>query len=180
MKAYFLTLLIMAGLIPGFAFAEAQVKVGDKVPEFKLPFATKDTINFEGIGSQDLLGKRYILAFYPADWSGGCTKETCHFRDTMGQFEKLNVMVYGVSVDNLFSHRQWSQWDSLNFPLFSDQTHKLGSAMGVFNSENGMFQRSIFVVGPDGKIEYVKYNYSVKDDTDFNALEQALTNLTAK
>ena len=162
------------------AFAQAPFKIGDKVPDFKLPFATQDTINFEGIGAQDLLGKRYILAFYPADWSPGCTKETCTFRDTMSQFEKLNVMVFGVSVDNLFSHRQWAKWDSLNFPLLSDQTHKLGEAIGVYNQDHGMFQRSIFVVGPDGKLEYVKYNYSVKDDTDFNALKQALTNLIAK
>jgi peroxiredoxin len=152
----------------------AQFKVGDKVPEFKLPYATKDTIMFDGIGSRDLAGKRYLLAFYPADWSPGCTKEVCRFRDSIADFEALKLTVLGVSVDNLFSHRQWAIYDNLNFKLLSDQTHKLGKALGVYDQDRGVFKRSIFVVGPDGKFEYINYNYSVQEDNDFQALKKAL------
>jgi peroxiredoxin len=152
----------------------AQFKIGDKVPEFKLPYATKDTIMFDGIGSKDLAGKRYLLAFYPADWSPGCTKEVCRFRDSIADFEALKLTVLGVSVDNLFSHRQWAIYDNLNFKLLSDQTHKLGKALGVYDEDRGVFKRAVFVVGPDGKFEYINYNYSVQDDNNFQALKKAL------
>ena len=72
------------------ANAETPVlKVGDQIPTFKLPYATKDTVVPEGIGSADMAGKRYVIAFYPADFSGGCTKEMCTFRDQFSQFEGL-------------------------------------------------------------------------------------------
>jgi peroxiredoxin len=152
----------------------AQFKVGDKVPDFRLPYATKDTIIFEGIGSKDLAGQRYLLAFYPADWSPGCTKEVCRFRDSMTDFEGLNLTVLGISVDNLFSHRQWAKYENLNFKLLSDQPHKVGKLFGVYNEDTGTFKRSVFVVGPDGRFEYINYNYSVVNDDDFHALEKAL------
>jgi glutaredoxin-dependent peroxiredoxin len=174
MRFFVITAAIAALLIPVRSKAQVQLKVGDKVPEFMLPYATQDTVIFDGFGSKNLTGKRYLLAFYPADWSSGCTKEVCRFRDTMVDFEGLNIEVLGVSVDNPFSHRQWAKAENLNFKLLSDQTHKLGQAMGVYNDKTGMFQRSVFVVGQDGTLKYVNYNYSVKDDKDFATLKEAL------
>lgn len=153
------------------ANAQTQFKEGDIVPEFKLPYATKDTIVFDGIGSKDLAGKRYILAFYPADWSGGCTKEVCTFRDAMAEFNGLGVVVLGVSVDSPFTHFHWASDQNLNFKLLSDQTHNFGKAMGIYNDQSGTFKRSVFVVGPDGRFEYIDYEFSVKDDDDFNKLK---------
>jgi peroxiredoxin len=168
------TKLLAAILLSLTSTVFAQYNVGDKVPEFKLPYATKDTIIFDGISSADLAGKRYMLAFYPADWSGGCTKEVCSFRDAITQFDNLNLIVLGVSVDSPFSHYHWAIDENLNFKLLSDQTHKLGIAMGVYDDQRGVFKRSVFVVNPAGKFEYVNYNYSVKDENDFNALKKAL------
>jgi hypothetical protein len=34
-----------------------------------------------------------------------------------------------------------------------------------------MFKRSVFVVGPDGKFEYIDYDFSIKDDFDFKKLK---------
>jgi peroxiredoxin len=172
MKSVILGILSALMVIPNLA--SAQYKVGEKVPEFKLPYATKDTIVFDGIGSADLAGKRYLLAFYPADWSPGCTKEVCRFRDSMTDFEDLNLIVIGVSVDNLFSHRQWAKYENLNFKLLSDQTHKLGMNFGVYDENKGVFKRSVFVIGPDGRFEYINYNYSVNNDDDFHALKKFL------
>lgn len=161
-------------MISPTTWAQTQLKTGDTAPEFELPYATKDTIVFEGIDSKDLAGKRYLLAFYPADWSAGCTKEVCTFRDAMVDFEALNIEVLGVSVDSPFSHREWARKENLNFKLLSDQTHRLGKAVGVYNEKSGTFRRSVFVVGADGRLEYVDYEYSVKDNADFEALKEAI------
>jgi peroxiredoxin len=151
--------------------ARAELKVGDPIPEFKLPYATQDTVVFAGYGSADLKGKTYVIAFYPADWSGGCTKEMCTFRDGIAEFEKLGVVVLPVSADLVFSHRQWAQYHKLPFKLLADQTRAFGTKMGVYMPDVGMMKRSMFVVGPEGRIEYLDYDYSLKDDADLNALK---------
>jgi len=169
-----LVFAVFAILAISAAADATQLQVGDSIPYFNLPYATKDTIVFNGISSRDLAGQSYILAFYPADWSPGCTKEVCTFRDALSQFEELDITVFGVSVDNLFSHRAWAKDQNLNFKLLSDQTRKYGMALGVYNENSGVFKRSLFVVGPDSKLLYVDYDYSVKDNADFELLQGVL------
>lgn len=167
-----MALIILVGLATERIAAMPQV--GDMIPEFKLPYATKDSVNWDGIGSAELKGKRYLLAFYPADWSGGCTKEVCTFRDAITQFEGLNVEVLPVSADLVYSHQEWAKHHNLPFRLVSDHWRTFGKAMGVWNEERGYFKRAVCVVGPDGKIEYVDEAYSVADDKDFNDLKEFL------
>ncbi|MFZ1684903.1 MAG: peroxiredoxin [Candidatus Zixiibacteriota bacterium] len=154
--------------------APALLKVGDQIPQFKLPYATRDTIVTDGIGSQDLLGHRYLIAFYPADWSGGCTKEMCTFRDEIKELEGLNIEVYPVSADLVYSHHEWAKNLNLPFKLLADQWRDFGKAMGVYVPEKGWFKRSVFVVGPDGKIQFINYDYSVKDDVHLKELKAFL------
>lgn len=157
--------------------AAEQFKVGDKIPEFKLPYATQDTVVFSGFGSADMKGKTYIIAFYPADWSPGCTKEMCTFRDTFSDLEKLNVTVLPISADLVFSHHEWAKYQKFPFKLLADQTRAFGKEMGVYLPDRGMFKRSVFVVGPDGKIKYEDYNYSVASSADYDALKAALAKM---
>jgi len=159
------------------ASAEDKLKVGDSLPSFKLPSATSEAINMDGVSSSDLTGKRYVLAFYPADWSGGCTKEICTLRDSFQEFETLGVEIYPVSADLVFSHKEWAAHHKLPFTLLADHTRDFGKAMGVYLPEHGMFQRSVFVVGPDGKLEYVDYEYSLVDESDLEALKVKLAEL---
>ena len=167
-------LLILLILPLGINAAE-QFKVGDQVPDFNLPYATKDTIVFEGIKNGDLMGSRYILAFYPADWSPGCTHEMCTFRDEFSDFSKLNVEILAISGDYVFSHHEWAKYHNLEFKLLSDHDGGFGKKLGVYNEKYSMFNRSVFVVGPDGRFEYIDYDYSLKDDRDFRSLQTFLT-----
>jgi peroxiredoxin len=173
-----LIFLIFSVMLAGISVADnnqtGSFKNGDKVPEFKLPYATKDTVNFEGIGSVSMVGKRYLLAFFPAAWSSGCTKEVCAFRDALGDLEKLNVTVLAISGDYIFTLHEWAKYHNLNFMLLADQTRDFGRLMGVYNDKSGMFRRTVFVVGPDGKFEYIDYDYSVADENDFGRLKDFL------
>ena len=160
----------------GAVIAQSQtetplLKIGDQIPAFKLPYATKETVEMKGIGSADLTGQRYLLAFYPADFSSGCTKEMCTFRDQLASFEALKVTVLPVSADLVFAHHEFAKQQNLPFKLLADQTREFGTKMGVYMPEQGFMKRSVFVVGPTGKIEFINADYSVKDDTDLNALK---------
>ncbi|MCL6511930.1 MAG: thioredoxin-dependent thiol peroxidase [Anaerolineae bacterium] len=132
-----------------------MLKVGDPVPEFEL-------VSQSGpVKSSDLLGKRYVLYFYPADDTPGCTKEACSFRDHLPRFMSLGVPVYGVSPQDVNSKQKFADKYGLNFPLLADTDHKVAEAFGAWG-EKSMYGkkymgilRTTFVIGADGKVEHV-------------------------
>nr|MBN2276627.1 redoxin domain-containing protein [candidate division Zixibacteria bacterium] len=172
-KSFFIILAIIIVLPLGLR-AEEKFKVGDAVPMFDLPYATKDTINMKGINTNDLKGRWYLLAFYPASWSPGCTKEMCIFRDEFADFRDLDIEILAISGDYVFTQYEWAKHNNFNFKLLADHTRKYGNKMGVYIDDYGMFQRSVFVVDPDGKFAYIDYEYSLENDKDYNALMQFL------
>jgi glutaredoxin-dependent peroxiredoxin len=75
-----------------------SISVGQKAPDFKLPDTEK---NFHSLS--DHKGKNVVLLFFPAAFTGNCTKEMCQTRDELETFNGLNAVVYGISVDMPFS-----------------------------------------------------------------------------
>lgn len=118
-----------------------------------------------------------LLAFYPADWSGGCTKEVCSFRDDIAMFERLDVDVLAISGDYVYSHHAWAKDLDLPFRLLSDHDHTVARAYQSYNASTGYNRRNVFVVDKKGLIAYVDLEYSVRDDADFKALQSALSRM---
>jgi len=132
-----------------------MLKVGDKAPSFTL----ESENGF--VKSSDLKGKRYVLYFYPADDTPGCTKEACSFRDNLPKFTNAEVPIFGVSPQDVNSKAKFAAKYGLNFPLLADPDHTIAEAFGAWG-EKSMYGkthlgvlRSTFVVGADGKIEHV-------------------------
>ncbi|HEY0384763.1 MAG TPA: peroxiredoxin, partial [Pyrinomonadaceae bacterium] len=122
------------------ADATAAPKVGQAAPDFSLPYATQEQIYLkpeERLSLSAQRGKNVILAFYPADWSGGCTKEVCTLRDTFAELSKLNASVLGISGDYVFSHHEWAKFHKLQFPLLSDHDHKVARLYGSYMEDAG-------------------------------------------
>ncbi len=117
--------VLMLGMATLIAAQEQHYAVGDTVPDFNLPYATRDSIIIEGIGPEDLEGQRFLMAFYPAAWSPGCTNEMCTFRDAITEFEKLDIEVLPISGDYVFSHHEWAKHHNLPFKLVADHTRSL-------------------------------------------------------
>lgn len=155
-------------------------KIGDAAPDFKLPYATQEKIFLrpeEHMSLSGLRGKNVILAFYPADWSGGCTTEVCTFRDTFAEFGKLNATVLGVSGDYVFSHHEWAKHHNLQFPLLSDHDHKVAKAYDSYNDQFGMNKRTVFLIDKDGVVRYVNLAFKAGDKKDYDALRAELEKL---
>jgi peroxiredoxin Q/BCP len=123
----------------------------------------------EVVGSQKI-----ILAFYPADWSGGCTKEVCSFRDNFSSLSGLNARVLAVSGDYVYSHHEWAKALSLPFFLLSDHLHSVARLYESFNPATGFNRRTVYVVDSRGIIQYIDPEYRVRDDISFNKLSEAL------
>jgi len=155
-------------------------KVGQAAPDFRLPYATLEKIYLkpeEYLALSSMRGKNVILAFYPADWSGGCTKEVCTLRDTFAELAKLNAAVLGVSGDYVFSHHEWAKFHKLQFPLLSDHDHKIARLYGSFNEEVGYNKRTVFLIDKDGVVRYSNLEFKAGDAKDYNSLREELTKL---
>lgn len=104
-----------------------DLKVGDAAPSFQ----AKDDTGAEW-KSADHVGKKIIVVyFYPADFTGGCTKQACGFRDDMAKLSSKDVEVVGVSGDSVKTHQMFKKAHELNFALLADGEGKVAQKFGV-------------------------------------------------
>jgi peroxiredoxin Q/BCP len=149
-------------------------------PDFRLPYATQEKIYLkpeEEMTLSSLRGKNIILAFYPADWSGGCTKEVCALRDTFAELAKLNANVLGISGDYVFSHHEWAKFHKLQFPLLSDHDHKVARLYDSYNDAAGYNKRTVFLIDKNGVVRYSNLNFKAGDQKDYDQLRAELEKL---
>jgi peroxiredoxin len=156
----------------------APFKIGDAAPDFSLPYATRDSIADDDLKLSSIVGKNtIILAFYPADWSGGCTKEVCTLRDNFTQLGALHADVVAISGDYVNSHFEWAKHHNLPFKLASDHDHAVAKQYGSYMEANGHDRRTVFAIDKAGKIAYMDMAYSVRDSVSFGKLQDALKQL---
>jgi peroxiredoxin Q/BCP len=148
MKIKLLLCSLLLAALPVFADIS---KVGDTAPSF----AGKDQ-NGADFKLADLTGKKVVLLyFYPKDFTGGCTKEACSFRDGFEDFATNNVEIVGVSFDSADSHLKFITQYKLQFTLIADTDGKIADAYGVRNAGKNIDRRVSFLIGLDGKIVHV-------------------------
>jgi peroxiredoxin Q/BCP len=126
-------------------------KVGDKAPLIE----GKDQDGKTWKLSDDVGKKAVLLYFYPKDDTPGCTKEACGFRDRIGDLQKDNVEVIGVSFDSAESHQKFIAHHNLNFALLADTDGKIAEAYGTKMADKNMSRRVSFLIGLNGKIAHV-------------------------
>ena len=144
-------LAIAAILCPAATTFADMPKAGDTAPSF----AGTDQ-NGKDFKLADLAGKKIVLLyFYPKDFTGGCTKEACSFRDGFEDFATNNVEIVGVSFDSADSHLQFIAKYKLNFTLLADPDGKIADIYGVRMAGKNMAKRVSFLIGLDGKIVHV-------------------------
>jgi len=131
----------------GPATAADQVVVGQPAPEFELPDQDGQLHSLE-----DYRDRWVVLYFYPKDETPGCTTEACEFRDNIFAFQKLNVQILGVSLDDIASHKRFAEKHDLPFPLLADPEGTSAEAYGVKTKFAGMTvaKRQTFIIDPDG------------------------------
>jgi peroxiredoxin Q/BCP len=121
---------------------------------------------------KDFSGERFVIYFYPADDTPGCTKEACQFNDGLGAYRKLGVTVIGVSPDGAEKHIAFRKKYGLTFDLLSDPEKKVMTSYGAYGEKmmygkkvTGVI-RSTFVIGPNGHIEHAWYNVRADGHAD--------------
>ena len=149
-------------------------KVGQPAPYFEM-LSTKnmDTLD-EVVTLDDYKGKWLILFFYPYDFSFVCPTEIRALSDCYEEFKALNAELLGVSTDSVYAHRAWLMTPEeengvmgAKYPLASDQTQAVAEAYGVLGEDEGVALRGLFIIDPDGILQYaVIHNMDVGRSVD--------------
>ena len=103
-----------------------NLREGDKAPDFNLQDTTGNIVTLN-----EFLGKKIVIYFYPKDDTPGCTIEACEIRDNYSIFKEKNVVVLGVSADDIESHKNFTDKFSLPFPLLADVNKNMCSNYDV-------------------------------------------------
>ncbi len=141
-----------------------HLNIGDKIPSFAAQNEKGDIISSDG-----LLGKKYILFFYPKDDSPGCTKEACSIRDNYRRFEKNDILVFGVSPDNMKKHQKFIDKYEFQYSLLADPEKKIINDFGLWGPKKFMgreiigVHRTTFVVDEEGVIENIITKVKTKE-----------------
>ena len=179
MKNIFLKMLSLTAVISIFVLAhgytETQPAVGDTAPTFKLQDQNGD---WHTLG--DYKGKYVVLFFYPKDGTPGCTTEACNFRDNIFAFDDLNTQILGISLDDVDSHKEFSEKYSLPYPILADVEKESAVDYGVLGKFMMMTitKRESFIIDPEGLI--VKHYKNVDPDKHTDEVIEELKSLQKK
>ena len=172
--AFILPLLLLTISISAFNPLE---KV-EKVPNFS---ATDES--GEAWELSDQRADYLVIYFYPAAFTGGCTKQACSYRDHDDAFRLLNAQVIGVSGDEHENLNKFKEFHNLNFTLLSDADGKIAELFGVPTRDGNTIEKEIdgqtlqltrgvttsrwtYVVDGNGKLIYKDENVQAATDPE--------------
>ena len=126
---------------------------GDDVPDFSLKAA-----NGKLVKKSDLKGKKYVVYFYPKDFTPGCTTEAAEFARDYKKFKNADIEILGISPDDEESHKKFGEKMDVPFILLADTETEVAKKFGVWSKKQFMgreymgVNRSTFLVNEKGKI----------------------------
>ena len=155
------------------------LRLGDEAPNFTAE-TTEGTIDF-----YDYLGDSWgILFSHPKDFTPVCTTELGAVAKLKPEFDKRNVKVIGLSVDELGNHKGWAddieetQGAKLNFPLISDTDRKVSDLYDMIhpNANDTLTVRSVFIIGADKKVKLI-ITYPASTGRNFDEILRVIDSL---
>jgi len=156
------------------------IPVGTKAPDFSLK--SKQASGLVDVKLSNNFGnKNTVLLFFPAAFTGVCTKEMCDISSGMNTYTSLNADVIAVSVDSPFAQEAWAQKEKITVTLASDLNKKVAEAYGTLLPDllgmGSVSARAAFVIDKNGAIQYSEQTPTPKDLPNFNAIKETLAKL---
>lgn len=151
-----------------------KIEVGQPAPDFTLFDSDKNKVTLS-----ELKGHTVLLLFFPAAFTGTCTKELCSVRDNASLYNDANAKVFGISVDMIYSLAKYKEEQRLNFPLLSDFNKEVSTAYGSLYDNfsygmKGVSKRSAFIINKDGIIQYAEVLEKATDLPNFEIIRNTL------
>ncbi len=155
------------------------IRLGDTAPDFTAE-TTEGTIKFH-----EWLGDSWgVLFSHPKDYTPVCTTELGRVASLKGDFEKRNVKVIAISVDDVESHKGWigdineTQSCTVGYPIIADPERKVAQLYDMIhpNALDNMTVRSVFIIGPDKKVK-LTLTYPASTGRNFDELLRVIDSL---
>lgn len=155
------------------------LRLGDIAPNFTAE-TTEGPIDFH-----EWLGSSWgVLFSHPKDFTPVCTTELGECARLKPEFDRRNVKVIGLSVDQADSHKRWAadieetQGSALNFPVIADPDHKVAELYDMIHPEiSDVFTvRSVFIIGPDKKVKLM-ITYPASTGRNFDEILRVIDSL---
>jgi peroxiredoxin Q/BCP len=161
------------------AVLQSGPDVGHRAPDFSLPWANKDTIGPIEAPYQlaSDRGKTVVVLFYPRDFTKGCTTEMQTFAQHYDSLLGPDVVVVAISTDSVSTHRRFAQSLNLPFRLLSDPDQRV-SKQYASKDPDGYNRRTVYVVGPDGRVAFRNLQFDALDPKDYAELRTAIRSRT--
>jgi len=152
-----------------------MISVGDEAPDFEAPLGAGGTFRLA-----DLRGSSHVvLYFFPKDFTPGCTREACSFRDRRAEIAAFGAQVVGVSYDSTDHHAEFAEKYELPYPLVSDHDGEIAKAYGVARLGGWLpVRRVTFVIDRQGIVRHV-IRAELNIDLHIDEALTALGSLTA-
>ena len=156
-----------------------SIHLGSIAPDFTQE-STEGTIHFH-----DWIGDKWAVLFsHPKDFTPVCTTELGTVAKLKSEFDKRNVKVIAVSVDDVDSHRRWigdieeTQKTKMNFPILGDADRKVSKLYEMIHPEanDTLTVRSVFVIDPKKKVRLV-LTYPASTGRNFDEILRAIDSL---
>lgn len=169
-----LTLAVPASAQGPSASLVTGPREGDRAPDFSLPWASA-----EGPGGAQWFslsshrGHVVVLAFYPQDFTSGCTAQMRTFAEQYGDLFGEGVTVVGISTDSIETHIRFAQSLTLPFRLLSDPDQSVARTWGSAG-DAGQNRRTVFVIDPRGKVTYADRRFGALDPKAYERLKSAV------
>ena len=156
-----------------------SLQLGDTVPNFTQASSTGE------IDFYKWAGDRWVVLFsHPADFTPVCTTELGAVAKLKPEFERRNVKVLALSVDDVESHRGWigdieeTQSTQLNYPILADPDRKVSDLYGMIhpNANNTLTVRSVFIIDPQKKLR-LTLTYPASTGRNFDEILRVIDSL---
>ena len=130
-----------------------MIQVGQQAPDFTLEGVVDG--EFTTVTLSDYRDKWVVLFFWPLDFTFICPTEVTEFNKRYREFDDLNAVVFGASIDSKYAHKAWTeQIGPTSFPLLSDISKEVSRNYGILIEGQGIALRGTFIIDPEGKIRY--------------------------
>ena len=148
------------------------ILVGKKAPDFTTQVVLADDSIDESFNfASAIKGKYAVLFFYPLDFTYVCPTELIAMDNRMADFDALDAVVIGVSIDSHWTHKAWRNTPvdkggigHVGYTLAADMNHAISKAYGV-ESDGGLSgypagaaMRATFVIDKEGVVRHMVVN----------------------
>jgi alkyl hydroperoxide reductase subunit AhpC len=155
------------------------LQLGDTVPNFTQD-STEGTINF-----YDWAGDSWVVLFsHPADFTPVCTTELGEVAKLKPEFDRRNVKVIALSVDDTVSHQGWvgdineTQSTTVNYPILSDADKTVAGLYEMIhpNANPKVTVRTVFIIDPAKQLR-TEFTYPPSTGRNFAEILRVIDSL---